>query len=90
MLAFWQQTGWCDAGQKPADFMQTYLQGFEDDHRGARGTGGVVIQELLQFILQAAEVGRGVESLRSPVLDRAKGLWKTGKLLEALRQLPVY
>lgn len=68
----------------------TYLQGFEDDYRGARGTGGVVIQELLQFILQTTEVSRGVESLRAPVLDRAEGLWKTGQFLEALRQQPIH
>lgn len=67
-----------------------YLQGFEDDHRRARGTGGVVVQELLQLILQAAEVGRGAEGLRAPVLNGAEGLWETGKLLEALRQQPVH
>ena len=71
-------------------FTQPYLQGFEDDHRGAWGAGGVVIQELLQFILQATEVGGGVEGLRAPVLNRAEGLWETGKLPEALRQQPVH
>lgn len=75
---------------KPADFIQPYLQGFEDDHRGAWGTGGVVIQELFQFILQATEVSRGAESLCAPVLDRAEGLWETGKFLEALQQQPIY
>lgn len=68
----------------------TYLQGFEDDYRGARGTGGVVIQELFQLILQTTEVSRGVESLRAPVLHRAEGLWKTGQLLEALHQQPIH
>lgn len=67
-------------------FNITYLQGFEDDHRGAWGTGGVVVQELLQFILQAAEVGGWAESLRAPVLDRAEGLGKTGKFPEAVQQ----
>lgn len=90
ILALQQQTGWSEAGQKPADFVQPYLQGFEDDHRGAWGTGGVVIQELLQFILQATEVSRGAQSLRAPVLDRAEGLRETGKLLEAIQQQTIY
>ena len=84
------QAGGSEAGLRLADIIQPYLQGFEDDHRGAWGTGGVIIQELLQFILQATEVGRWVESLRAPVLDRAEGLWETGKLLEALQQQPIY
>lgn len=74
----------------PGDSIQTYLQGFEDDGGGARWTGGVVIQELLQFIPQAAEVSGGAERLGAPVLDGAEGLWETGKLLEALQQQPVY
>lgn len=74
----------------PIEALTQCLQGFEDDHWGAWGTGGVVIQELLQFILQATEVSRGAEGLRSPVLDRTEGLWETGKLLEALRQQTIY
>lgn len=68
----------------------TDLQGFEDDKRGAWRAGGVVVQELLQFILQAAEVSRRVESLCAPVLDGAESFWKTGELLEALQQQPIY
>lgn len=49
--------------------MPPYLQGFKDDHRGAWGTGAVVVKEQLQLILQATEVGRGTKSLRAPVLD---------------------
>lgn len=64
---------------------QPYLQGFEDDHRGTRGAGGVVIKELLQVVLQATKVSRGAEGLRAPVLDRAEGLWETAQLPEALQ-----
>lgn len=67
-----------------------YLQGFVDDHRGARGTGGVVVQELLQLVLQSAEVGGRTESLRAQVLHRAEGFWEPGELLEALQQQPIY
>lgn len=70
--------------------MQPHLQGFEDDHRGAWRARGVVIQELLQFILQASKVSRGTESLGTPVVERTKGLWKAGKLPKALQQQPIY
>lgn len=82
------QTCRCGAGRDAA--LYTYLQRFEDDRGGAWRTGGVVIQELLQFVLQAAEVGGGAEGLGAPVLDGAEGLWETGKLLEALQQQPVH
>lgn len=74
----------------PAVSKHTYLQGFEDDHRCAWGACGVVVQEQLQFILQAAEVSGGVECLRAPILDGAEGLWKTGELPETLQQQPVH
>lgn len=67
-----------------------YLQRFEDDHRGAWRARGVVIQELLQLVLQAAEVGGRAEGLGAPVLDGAEGLREAGKLLEALQQQPVH
>lgn len=60
-----------------------------DDHGGARGAGGVVVQELLQFVLQPAEVCRRAERLRAQVLHRAEGFWETGELLEALQQQPI-
>lgn len=70
--------------------LHTYLQRLENDHRGARRARGVVIQQLLQLVLQAAEVGGGAEGLGAPVLDGAEGLWETGELLEALQQQPVH
>lgn len=70
--------------------MQLYLQGFEDDARGTRRTRGVVIQELLQFILQAPEIGRRTESLRPPILEGAEGFRKTRKLPKALQQQPIH
>lgn len=79
-----------DAGRDAGDSPHTYLQRFEDDHGGARRTRGVVIQQLLQLVLQAAEVGGRAEGLGAPVLDGAEGLWETGKLLEALQQQPVH
>lgn len=84
------QTCRCDAGRDAGDSPQAYLQRFEDDRRGARRTCGVVIQELLQLVLQAAEVSGGAEGLGAPVLDGTEGLWEAGELLEALQQQPVH
>ena len=72
-----------------SSYLRPYLQGFEDNHGGARGTGGVVVQELLQARLQATEVSGGAEGLGASVLDRAEGFWEATQLPEALQQEPV-
>lgn len=70
--------------------MLLYLQGFEDDAWGTRRAGGIVIQELIQFILQAPKIGGRTESLCAPILDGAEGFRKTGKLPKALQQQPIH
>ena len=70
-------------------YLRPYLQGFEDNHRGARGAGGVVVQELLQARLQATEVRGGAEGLGTSVLNGAEGFWEATQFPEALQQQPV-
>lgn len=67
-----------------------HLQSLEDDHGGAWGAGGIVIQEQLQFHLEATEVCGRAERLGAQVLDRAEGFRISRKLSKTIQQHPVY